>query len=244
VLLAHGRALEVLRRELPEAQVGVTVDLIPTHPLTGSDADAAAAVLEDGTRNRWFLNPLLRGEYPADALERFGPLLPPRAEEDLRVIGQPVDFLGVNYYRRHVVRADAGGRPEVVQPRDGEFTGMGWEIYPEALHELLVRLNDEYDVPPLYITENGAAFDDQRSNGHVDDPRRTAYIERHVAAIAEAIADGVPVAGYFVWSLLDNFEWHQGYSQRFGLVYVDFETLERLPKASYAWYREFIRAQR
>jgi beta-glucosidase len=246
VLLAHGRALEVLRRELPpEAQVGITVDLIPMHPRTGSDADADAARREDVARNRWVLDPLLRGSYPADGLERFGALLPSGAADDLAAIAQPVDFLGVNYYRRHVVQADtANGEPEVVRPERGEFTGMGWEVYPEALHELLVRIHREYDVPPLYVTENGAAFEDHRSNGHVDDPRRAAYIERHLDAVADAIADGVPVAGYFVWSLLDNFEWHSGYSQRFGLVYVDFETLERVPKASYAWYRDFIAAQR
>ena len=121
---------------------------------------------------------------------------------------------------------------------------MGWEVYPDALYELLVRLRDEYDVPPLYVTENGAAFADERRNGHVDDPRRIAYLERHLEAVSRALEAGVPLAGYFVWSLLDNFEWSQGYSQRFGIVYVDFETLERVPKASYAWYRDFIAAQR
>ena len=120
---------------------------------------------------------------------------------------------------------------------------MGWEVYPDALYDLLLRLRDDYDVPPLYVTENGAAFDDHR-NGHVDDPRRTSYIERHLDAVARALDAGVPLAGYFVWSLLDNFEWPQGYSQRFGIVYVDFDTLERVPKASYAWYRDFIAAQR
>jgi beta-glucosidase len=245
VLVAHGRALEVLRREVADAQVGITLDLIPMHPLTDTTADETAARLEDATRNRWFLDPILRGEYPTDAPARFRELLPPDADRDLAAIGAPLDFLGVNYYRRHVVRADrATGGPVVVDPEGSEFTGMGWEIYPEALHELLVRLRDEYEPPPLYITENGAAFTDDRSNGHVDDPRRTAYIERHVDAIARAIDDGVPVAGYFVWSLLDNFEWAEGYSQRFGLVYVDFETLERVPKSSYAWYRELIAAQR
>jgi beta-glucosidase len=132
----------------------------------------------------------------------------------------------------------------VVRPDEGEFTDMGWEVYPAALHELLLRLRDEYEIPPLYITENGAAFADRRSNGHVDDPQRTAYLEGHLDAVSRAIDAGVPVSGYFVWSLLDNFEWHQGYSQRFGLIYVDFETLERVPKASYAWYRDFIAAQR
>jgi beta-glucosidase len=121
---------------------------------------------------------------------------------------------------------------------------MGWEVYPDALRELVVSLRREYDVPPIFITENGAAFADNRENGHVDDPRRTSYIERHLEALAGAIEEGVPLAGYFVWSLLDNFEWSRGYSQRFGIVYVDFETLERVPKASYGWYRDFIARQR
>jgi beta-glucosidase len=245
VLLAHGRAAEVLRREAPEAQVGVTVDLIPMHPATSSEADVEAACVEDVTRNRWFLDPILRGEYPPAAPEHLSSLLPVGAPADMATIAQPIDFLGVNYYRRHIVRADPdNGAPVVVAPQGGEFTSMGWEVYPDALHELLVRLRDEYHVPPLYITENGAAFADRRSNGHVDDPQRSAYIESHLDAVARAIDEDVPVAGYFVWSLLDNFEWHQGYSQRFGLVYVDFETLERVPKASYGWYREFIAAQR
>jgi beta-glucosidase len=244
VLLAHGRAVEVLRREIPGARVGITLDLVPMHSLTESKADLAATREEDGSRNRWFLDPVLRGEYPEDQLARFGPLLPAGWKEDLRLIGAPLDFLGVNYYRRHIVRAAADGAPVVIEPEEGEITQMGWEVYPDGLHELLVRLHEQYSVPPLYITENGAAFQDVRSNGRVDDPRRTAYLEGHIDAIARAIDDGVPVAGYFVWSLLDNFEWARGYSQRFGIVYVDFETLERVPKASYDWYRDFIAAQR
>jgi beta-glucosidase len=244
VLLAHGRAVEVLRREIPGARVGITLDLVPMHSLTESKADLAATREEDGSRNRWFLDPVLRGEYPEDQLARFGPLLPAGWKEDLRLIGAPLDFLGVNYYRRHIVRAAADGAPVVIEPEEGEITQMGWEVYPDGLHELLVRLHEQYSVPPLYITENGAAFQDVRSNGRVDDPRRTAYLEGHIDAIARAIDDGVPVAGYFVWSLLDNFEWARGYSQRFGIVYVDFETLERVPKASYGWYRDFIAAQR
>jgi beta-glucosidase len=245
VLLAHGLAVEVLRREVPEADVGITIDLIPMHARSGSSADSDAARLEDEMRNRWFLDPVLVGEYPSRALERFAGLLPAEAGADLATISRPLDFLGVNYYRRHVVQADpASGGPAVIPPEGGEFTANGWEVYPDALYELLLRLRDEYDVPPLYITENGASFADERSNGHVDDPRRSSYIARHLDAVSRALAAGVPVAGYFVWSLLDNFEWTQGYSQRFGLVYVDFETLERVPKASYAWYRDFIAAQR
>ena len=243
LLLAHGRALEVLRREAPEAEVGITIDLVPMHPVSDSEEDRRAAVLEDATRNRWFLDPVLRGEYPAEALERYGAMLPRDAENDLVTIAGPIDFLGVNYYRRHLVRADANGNPVVVEPQGAEITGMGWEVYPDALRELLLRLHDEYAAPPLYITENGAAFTDNRQNGSVEDGQRTSYIERHVEAVAQAVEQGATVAGYFVWSLLDNFEWSRGYSQRFGIVYVDFDTLERVPKASYAWYRDFIAAQ-
>jgi beta-glucosidase len=245
VLLAHGRAVEVLRRDVQDARVGIAIDLVPMHPLTSSDADVAAARLEDAVRNRWFLDPVLRGEYPAEGLGRLGPLLPPSAAEDLPAISAPLDFLGINYYRRHVVRADLmSGEPSVVDVDGAEVTGMGWEVYPDALHGLLVGLNDEYELPPLHITENGAAFADDRRNGHVADPERTSYIERHLEAVARALGAGVPLAGYFVWSLLDNFEWTRGYSQRFGLVYVDFGTLERVPKESYRWYRDFIAAQR
>jgi beta-glucosidase len=244
VLLAHGLALEVLRRDVPAAQVGVTIDLIPMHPLSDSEADAQAARREDVSRNRWFLDPVLRGTYPAEGLRRFGPMLPPFVADDMRTISAPIDFLGVNYYRRHLVQADPqSGEPVVVDLDGAEYTGMGWEVYPDALHELLVQLHAEYDIPPLYVTENGAAYTDQRTNGLVDDPARASYIERHIDAIGRAMSDGVPVDGYFVWSLLDNFEWSRGYSQRFGIVYVDFETLERVPKSSYRWYRDFIAAQ-
>jgi beta-glucosidase len=245
VLLSHGLALEVLRRDAPGSQVGITIDLLPMHPLSDSPADAEAAHQADVARNRWFLDPVLRGAYPADGLARFGPLLPPAAADDLALISAPLDFLGVNYYRRNVVRADpATGTPAEVSPPGREYTTMGWEVGPEFLHELLVQLHDEYDVPPLYVTENGAAFEEARLNGHVDDPRRAAYIEGHIEAVGRALDDGVPLAGYFVWSLLDNFEWSQGYAQRFGLVYVDFDTLERIPKSSYRWYRDFIAAQK
>ena len=245
VLLAHGHAVDVLRREAPDSSVGLALDLIPMHPFSGAEEEVAAARIEDGFRNRWFLDPVLRGEYPAESLRRFGPLLPPFVADDLATISRPIDFLGINYYRRHVVRVDpVTGGPMVVDPVGVEYTGMGWEVHPDALRGLLLQVHEDYDVPPLYITENGAAFADSRRNGTVDDPARVSYLERHIEAIAGAVEAGVPVAGYFVWSLLDNFEWSRGYSQRFGLVYVDFETLERLPKSSYGWYRDFIAAQR
>ncbi len=244
VLLSHGLALEVIRRDAPFAQVGITIDAIPMHPASGSPADAEAARVEDVLRNRWFLDPVLLGTYPEDGIRRYGGMLPPFVGEDMRTISAPIDFLGVNYYRRHVVAAGDDGTPVVLDTPDSAVTDMGWEVYPDGLRELLVRLHSDYDVPPLYVTENGAAFGDARTNGRVPDERRTAYISSHIDAIADAIDEGVPVAGYFVWSLLDNFEWSRGYSQRFGIVYVDFETLERVPKDSYHWYRDFIAAQR
>jgi beta-glucosidase len=214
------------------------------HPLTDSEADAAATRIEDGTRNRWFLDPVVRGAYPEDVLPRFEHLLPPAWEEDLKTIGAPLDLLGVNYYRRHIVRADTDGvTPVVVHPLDVQLTEMGWEVYPDGLYELLVEMLGAYETPPLYVTENGAAFPDTRLNGTIDDPARAAYLESHVEAMSRAIADGAPLRGYFVWSLLDNFEWARGFAKRFGLVYVDYETLERVPKASYRWYRDFIAAQ-
>ncbi len=241
MLLSHGRAAEVLRRVSSRAQVGITIDLIPFHPLTDSPEDLAAVAKANAFRNRWFLDPVLRGEYPERLLERFAEMPPPVEDGDLETIAAPLDFLGVNYYTRSVVRADPeNGEPVTVESDDTERTGMGWEVYPDGLYELLVKLHGEYELPPLYVTENGAAFADARSNGTVDDPERISYVERHVDAIRRAVEHGVPVHGYFLWSLLDNFEWTHGYSQRFGIVYVDYQTLERVPKASYDWYRDLI----
>ena len=245
VLLSHGLAAEVLRREAPRARVGITIDLVAFHPFTDSPEDLAAVARSDGFRNRWILDPVLRGRYPEDMLEHFAPLLPAIEAGDLETISAPLDFLGVNYYTRSVVKANgADGTPVTVEGDQVERTDMGWEVYPDGLYELLLRLNAEYDPPPLYVTENGAAFHDHRVNGSVHDPKRISYVDRHLDAIARAIEDGVPVHGYFLWSLLDNFEWSFGYSRRFGIVYVDYATLERVPKASYGWYRDFIAAQR
>jgi beta-glucosidase len=244
VLLAHGRAVEVLRREAPGSSVGIALDLVPAHPATDTPADRDAAFESDGFRNRWFLDAVFRGEYPADMLERYASILPTIEEGDMRTIAAPLDFLGVNYYTRAILRADpSDAKPVPVDPEGVQRTTMGWEVYPDGLFELLVRLRDDYTLPPLFITENGAAFADDRRNGSVDDPDRISYLEQHIDAVARAIEEGVPVRGYFVWSLLDNFEWAYGYSKRFGIVYVDYETLDRVPKASYRWYRDFIAAQ-
>jgi beta-glucosidase len=244
VLVAHGRAVEVLRGSSPEAAVGITIDLVAFEPLTGSPEDARAVSEADVFRNRVVLDPVLLGEYPPEVVARFSGSLPVIEDGDMALVSAPLDFLGVNYYTRNVVRAGPDGAPLVVPVEGTEHTEMGWEVYPDGLHHLLVRLRDEYSSPPLFVTENGAAYADRLVDGKVDDPERTSYVEGHLAAIGRAIEDGVPVRGYFLWSLLDNFEWALGYSRRFGIVHVDFETLERVPKASFRWYRDFIVAQR
>jgi beta-glucosidase len=210
------------------------------YPFSDTEADIEAAHREDGFRNRWFLDAVLGRGYPEDMLERYAEILPPIADGDLETIAAPLDFLGINYYTRNVVRAGVGE----VATEGAEHTDMGWEVYPDGLRDLLVRLHAEYELPDLYITENGAAFPDSRNNGTVRDPRRIAYLGGHLDAVASAIADGVPVRGYFLWSLLDNFEWAFGYSRRFGIVYVDYRTLERTPKSSALWYSELIAAHR
>ena len=244
-LLAHGWAVEAIRRAAPAAEVGIVVDPWPIHPASDDPADVAAAWLEDGIRNRWFFDPLLRGSYPEDVLEHFADAAPPVLDGDLAAISVPLDFLGVNNYSRRIVQAGPAGAPVDVPSPNGELTDMGWEVYPAGLYESLVRMHQEYGVESLYVTENGAAFADVRSHdGRIHDVERIAYLDGYLGAVGNAIAEGVPVRGYFVWSLLDNFEWSLGYSKRFGLVYIDYPTLERIPKESFSWYRDLIEASR
>ena len=243
LLLSHGLAVDVLRRAAPDAEVGIVLNLEHVDPLSDSPADLDAARELDGTANRWFLDPLFRGAYPADLVERFAP---PVQDGDLETISVPIDFLGVNNYFRFVVRAGSNGDgPHIVHDPEWERTEMGWEVYPEGLYQLLIRVARDYEPPALYVTENGAAFGDIRAHdGRVHDPERTGYIESHVDAVRRAAADGAPMKGYFVWSFLDNFEWSLGYSKRFGIVYVDYPTQERVPKDSFYRYRDLIAAAR
>jgi beta-glucosidase len=241
LLLSHGLAVAAIRREARCAEVGIVVDSWPAHPATDDPADAAAAWAADGVRNRWFFDALLRGEYPADVTSRFEPILPRIEAGDMETIAAPLDFLGVNNYSRTLVRAN--GEPEgvVVRAPDAPLTAMGWEIYPDGMRELLCRLHEDYDPPPLYVTESGAAFDDVRTHeGRIRDADRITYLDAYIRAVDEAVHRGVDVRGYFVWSLLDNFEWAEGYSKRFGLVFVDYPTLERVPKDSFFWLRARI----
>jgi beta-glucosidase len=246
LLLSHGWAVDVLRRECPRAEVGIVLDSSPTHPATDRDEDRDAARMADGIRNRWFFEPVLRGRYPADVFEYFGTSAPPIRDGDLGAISAPLDFVGINNYSRALIRANPdGGAPLEVRSSTGTLTDMGWEVYPDGLAEVLTRLHEEYAVPSLYVTENGAAFADVRTHdGFVHDSERCDYLGAYIESVRRAVAHGVPVRGYFVWSLLDNFEWALGYSKRFGLVYVDYPTLERVPKDSFYWYRDLISSDR
>ncbi len=243
LLLSHGWAVDVLRRVAPDAEVGIALDLHQVDAASDSPADVEAARAMDGAANRWFLDPIFRGEYPADMLDRFAP---PVCDGDLEAISAPIDFLGVNNYFRYVVRAGMNGDlPHVVRDAEAPATDMGWEVYPEGLYRLLVRVTEDYAPRAIYITENGAAYEDVRvHDGSVHDPERTAYLESHIDAVRRGRDAGAPVKGYFVWSFLDNFEWSLGYSKRFGIVYVDYPTLDRVPKDSFHWYRQHIASTR
>lgn len=251
VMLSHGRAVEVIRRNSPGAEVGIVLILAPIRPATERVSDRAAARDVDGSMNRWYLDPLFRGRYPDDAIAdriRRGHLesagLPFVRDGDLEAIATPLDFLGVNYYSPVTVRADEAGEPVGVQVgAPEERTDMGWAVDPRGLHETLMRVTRDYGPKKIYITENGAAYTDAPDGaGRIVDDRRIEYLRSHLAAAGRAIEDGVPLAGYFAWSLLDNFEWAHGYAKRFGLVDVDFDTLRRRPKESAHWYRSVVAA--
>jgi beta-glucosidase len=240
LLLSHGWSVDVIRRHAPDAQVGITLNLSHAYPATDTPEDEAATWRVDGEGNRWFLDAIFRGSYPADLLERNETVAPLVQDGDMEVISAPLDFLGINNYFRFVVSAGEEG-PSFVQADHAKVTDMGWEVYPDGLRELLTRVAKDYSPPAIYVTENGAAFGDVRGHdGQVHDPERTEYLRSYIGAVGDAIADGAPVKGYFVWSLLDNFEWAYGYSKRFGIVYIDYPTLERVPKDSFYWYRDFI----
>jgi len=238
LLLSHGMAVERLRTILPDAHIGITVDLWPQHPATDSQEDRAAAG-RMSEFNGWFLDPIYRGDYPPLMRDHAGGLLPEFTPDQRRLVQQPLDFLGVNNYSRAIIRHDPGHPPIQAShvPPPGPVTEMGWEIYPDGIREILHWVNDRCSPPAIYITENGAAFHDEPDEaGRVDDHQRRAFIRDHLAAAHRAIAEGVPLRGYFAWSLLDNFEWAHGYTKRFGIVRVDYHTLERTVKLSGEWY--------
>jgi beta-glucosidase len=250
-LLSHGWAVPVIRQNSSGAEVGIALNFTPAEPATSSPADFHAARQFDGYFNRWFLDPIYGRHYPADMVADFeaAGYMPAEGLDfiqpgDLQTIAVPTDFLGVNYYTRAILRGE--GSPDSVEPvspssASAEHTDMGWEIYPEGLYKLLNRLYFEYQAPKLYITENGASFGDgPDQRGRVQDTRRLNYLRDHIAATHRAMQNGAPVAGYFVWSLMDNFEWAKGYTQRFGVVWVDYDSQQRIPKDSALWYKDVI----
>jgi beta-glucosidase len=237
LLLSHGMALQSMRATGTKAQLGIVLNQSPFYPATPAPEDVAKAKLEDGLLVRWYMDPLLKGQYPADVVKHLGKDAPDITAGDLDIIRAPLDFIGINYYTRQVVSA----QPDFNHAANKlPLTDMGWEICPEGLTDLLVRLNRDYPLPPLLITENGAAFPDQINNGEIDDLPRIAYLKQHIAAVQNAIQQGVNVSGYFVWSLFDNFEWASGYEKRFGIVYVDYATQKRYLKNSAKWYKQFL----
>ena len=248
LLLSHGLAIPRIRAHAPEAQVGASLNLFPIFAGDERPETARAVQRADRLHNRWFLDPLYRGEYPAELFDDLGAAPPPIQDGDMEIIGTRADFLGVNYYSRWTVRAGAEAPHGIDYIRDlppAVVTDMGWEVYPHGLDIMLEELTRKYNPPALLVTENGAAFEDEwNGDGRVVDRRRVNYLRDHLAAVERAIEHGAPVAGYFAWSLMDNFEWAEGYRRRFGLVYVDFETQRRIVKDSGRWYAGFIAEQR
>jgi beta-glucosidase len=261
LLLGHGLAVAALREAGSVAEVGITLNLYPVHAASQEPADVDAARRLDGMQNRIFLDPVLRGSYPEDVLDDLSAIgfnHDHVKAGDLDIIGAPIDVLGVNYYTSFRVRSP--DPDEVPHPHrrgspwvgcdDVEFvsqhlplTHMDWEVDPDGLRQMLVRLNSDYDCPPVVITENGAAYRDLPDRtGEVADPERIAYVESHLRSALAAISEGVPLRGYFLWSLLDNLEWAWGYSRRFGVIHVDFATQQRTPKSSAYRYREIVAA--
>lgn len=245
VLYSHGLAVDVLRDRV-RGQVGIALNAHATHPATpGDPADEEAARRWDGYQNRWYLDALFHGRYPQDMVEfmerKVGPLSFVR-EGDLQTAARPIDFLGLNFYHRAVVRSNPSVQPLELESAPAHIvTANRKEVTPAALFEMLVRLSQDYPGIPVMVTENGVAFEDpEPAAGVVEDPRRVEYFRTHLREVKRAIDAGVDVRGYYAWTLLDNFEWEKGYDIRFGIYWVDFETQQRVPKRSALWYRDFI----
>jgi beta-glucosidase len=249
LLLGHGLAVRALRAAGVSGLIGTVNNLTVVRAASNDPADQAIATLYDDLRNGMFNEPVLRGSYPTGLVALLPDLDQMVHDGDLATIATPLDFLGVNYYNPEVVKASAENPLgfDLVEDEGAAHTAFGWPIVPDGLREILVGLKQRYgqDLPPIYVTENGASFADALDErGEVADGPRIEFLEGHLRAVAEAIEAGVDVRGYFVWSLLDNFEWAAGYSQRFGLVYVDYPTQRRIPKASFRWYRDFIATEK
>lgn len=244
LLLAHGLALRVLQQNSPQSKNGLVLNFTPCYPLSADPADVAAAKLADEYFNQWYIKPVMDGCYP-DSFELLSAQEKPViVAGDFDIISTPMDFLGVNFYTRAVYQACADEGFQQIDMVDAPKTDIGWEIYPAAFTDLLCSLHQQYQLPPLYITENGAAAADQLVDGVVTDPLRLGYYQQHLLAVDQAIRQGVRVDGYFAWSLMDNFEWAEGYLKRFGIVYVDYANQQRVIKQSGLAYRDLLARRR
>lgn len=257
ILLSHGLSVPRLRAHLSsQAQVGIALDFYPVYAADDRPETLLAVKQADTFRNRWFLDPLFRGSYPGNLFTDLGVIPPPIHADDFSIISTPIDFLGVNYYSRMLVRGseDPANIAEQTVPfhnyeaieriPGASYTEMGWEIFPDGLANILTRIHREYAPKALVVTESGAAFDDHlEGNNHIHDLQRIDFLRAHIQTVARVILQGVPIKGYIVWSFLDNFEWSEGYRKRFGLVYVDYPTQRRIIKDSGRWYAAFVASQ-
>ncbi len=244
MLLSHG--LVVPQIQAAGGQAGIAPNLVPAQPASSSPADLAAVQRHDEYINRWFLDPVAGQGYPQKMWDYYGAAVPKVGADDMKIIAAPVDFLGINYYNRRIAADNPGGKPPQVRSVEdpSKPRTLDREIYPSGLYDILTRIHREYNFPALYITENGAAVEEEVTNNRVDDSQRTQFLRDHFVQAARAVSDGVPLRGYFVWSLMDNFEWALGYTLRYGIVRVDYDSLIRTPKDSASWYRTFITEQR
>ncbi len=242
LLLAHGLAIPILRKNAVNSKHGIVLNFTPAYPVNESARDVANFADE---YNHWFIKPIMQGEYPETVYQHYIDLMPTIEDDDMNIINVKIDFLGVNNYSRSVIDQD-GQYPNYKQVylSDVERTQIGWEVYPEGLFKLLMGLHQTYQLPPIYITENGAAVNDQVIDGAVEDDQRCRYYQNHLSSVDKAIRKGVDIRGYFAWSLMDNFEWSEGYKMRFGIVFVDYKTHKRIPKRSALWFKEFLNARR
>ena len=243
LLLAHGLAMEVLKQTSPNTQNGIVLNFTPCYPLTQSAEDINAARYADDYLNQWYMKPIMDGQYPEIIKQLPSNQQPEIHPGDMDIISQSIDYLGINFYTRQVYKAHPSDIYEPLAPQ-GPLTDMGWEIYPQSFTDLLVTLNNTYTLPPIYITENGAAMPDTIKNGEVNDVDRVNYYHSHLNAVHDATAQGVNIIGYFAWSLMDNFEWAEGYLKRFGIVYVDYKTQQRTIKASGQAYKSLIQSRK
>ena len=246
VLVSHGQAVPLIRERCADAQVGIVLNFNPTYPATSSEADQELTNMYHAKFNLWFLDPIAGRGYPRDAWQDYGDDVPQIQEGDMDVISAPLDFLGVNYYSWHIChdRVRSQGAPIINRPNPVNVMARGWQIVPHALRDLLTWLHTDYEFPVLYITENGATYDDVVWEGRIHDLARLEYLKQHLAILPSLIESGIPLKGYFYWSLLDNFEWAAGTRDRFGLAYTDFATQERIMKDSGFWYGRVTRPMR